>query len=113
MIIEGVTTEQTAFACDVADSIFGSHRVLRKTPFYMGSEDFAVMSQERPGCYLLLGTACASNDEGQLKDININDNEEAFTFENGCLLHQSNYDFNDEAIPLGATLYARLAEEYL
>ena len=33
--------------------------------------------------------------------------------EGGCLLHNPNYDFNDEVIPLGAGYLAALVEEAL
>ena len=51
-----------------------------------GSEDFADMLAIVPGAYLLLG-------QGE-----------------GPALHNPRYDFNDAAIPIGATLLARLAE---
>jgi hippurate hydrolase len=47
---------------------------------------------ERPSCYLFIG-----NGDG----------------EGGCMVHEPNYDFNDEIIPIGATLFARLVEAYL
>jgi hippurate hydrolase len=30
-----------------------------------------------------------------------------------CMLHNASYDFNDDLIPLGATCWVRLAEEFL
>ena len=30
-----------------------------------------------------------------------------------CTLHNPHYDFNDELIPLGATYWIRLVEQYL
>ena len=30
-----------------------------------------------------------------------------------CMLHNPSYDFNDELIPLGATLWVRMAEQWL
>jgi len=33
--------------------------------------------------------------------------------EGGCLLHNPHYDFNDEALPIGASFFARLAERFL
>ena len=30
-----------------------------------------------------------------------------------CMLHNPSYDFNDDLIPLGATAWVRLAEEWL
>lgn len=107
--------EQTDFACDVADSIFGANRVLRTTTPGMGSEDFACMLEERPGCYLLLGAANRPEGHGSLKDKDINnpEDEQYFVVEGVPLLHEPTYDFNDEILPLGATLFVGLAEQYL
>ena len=58
----------------------------------MGAEDFSFMLNARPGAMLWLG-----NGPG----------------EGGCLLHNPNYDFNDEALPIGASFFARLAERFL
>ncbi|HEX9433772.1 MAG TPA: M20/M25/M40 family metallo-hydrolase, partial [Burkholderiales bacterium] len=58
----------------------------------MGGEDFSFMLQERPGAYVFLGQGGAQG---------------------GCLLHNPNYDFNDEVIPLGAGYLAALVEEAL
>jgi hippurate hydrolase len=33
--------------------------------------------------------------------------------ETSCLLHNPHYDFNDEAIPLGASYWVQLAREFL
>ena len=30
----------------------------------------------------------------------------------GCMLHNGSYDFNDELLPLGATYWAKLAQEW-
>jgi metal-dependent amidase/aminoacylase/carboxypeptidase family protein len=58
----------------------------------MGSEDFAFMLQEKPGCYLWLGNGPA---------------------ENGCLLHNPHYDFKDEILPIGAAYWVKLVETVL
>ena len=39
--------------------------------------------------------------------------QEYFEIKDACMLHQPDYDFNDDIIPHGATLFARLAEQYL
>ena len=57
----------------------------------MGSEDFGWMLQAKPGCYAWLGTGGNTS----------------------CLLHNPYYDFNDEAIPLGASYWVRLAQDFL
>ncbi|MBL8689706.1 MAG: amidohydrolase, partial [Rhodospirillaceae bacterium] len=33
--------------------------------------------------------------------------------EGNCVLHNPNYDFNNEAIPVGVSFLARLAERFL
>ena len=107
-------SEQTSFACEVADSIVGADRVLRTLPADMGSEDFSYMLQERPGCYLLIGGSDMPEEQRALKGKDINAMSfEPFIFKSACMLHQPDYDFNDDIIPLGATLFARLAERYL
>ena len=105
--------EQTAFARGVMEEIFESNCILSDYPAGMASEDFALMRDARPGCYVLLGTATPPEDTDPFKDKNINDDDTSFICKNAVLLHQPNYDFNDEAIPVGATVFARLAEKYL
>lgn len=107
---------QTAFACDVANSIFGEDRVLGNMEIdSMGSEDFAYMQQERPGCYLLLGAEALPADQNPMEGKDIRDlaSQKHFEFHDACTVHQPDYDFNDEIIPIGATFFARLAEQYL
>lgn len=107
---------QTHFACDVAETIFGHDRVLRDMTLEgMGSEDFAYMLQERPGCYLSIGASNPPDGTNPIagKSIQNKEDEAAFIVEGVSLLHQPDYDFNDDIIPMGATLFARLAEHYL
>lgn len=85
--------EQTAIVTQVATSVVGADYFQDSLPITgMGSEDFAYLSQARPSCYFLLG---AGGGEG------------------GCLVHQPCYDFNDEIIPVGASVFVRLAEHLL
>jgi hippurate hydrolase len=86
--------KETAFVRDVADEIFGKSSVSSaRATGGAGSEDFAWMLRERPGCYIIIG-----NGEGSW---------------GGCSVHNPGYDFNDEAIPYGASLWVRLVERYL
>jgi amidohydrolase len=55
----------------------------------MGSEDFAFMLRERPGCYIWLGNGAT---------------------EGGCILHNARYDFNDAVLPIGAGYWTTLVE---
>ncbi|MEO5770494.1 MAG: amidohydrolase, partial [Burkholderiaceae bacterium] len=66
----------------------------------MGAEDFSYFLQQKPGCYFLIGNGDGSHRIGG----------------HGmgpCMLHNPSYDFNDDLIPLGATLWVRLAEAWL
>ena len=83
---------ETAFAANVAEALVGPEHVDRNFEPDMGSEDFAFMLEQKPGCYILIGNG---PEEG------------------GCLLHNPHYDFNDEVLPLGASYWARLAETAL
>jgi hippurate hydrolase len=91
---------ETDFAIEVMKSIVGTDHVNPKVEPTMGAEDFAFMLQEMPGCYVFIG-----NGEGEHRD-----------FGHGlgpCNLHNPSYDFNDALLPIGATYWVRLAEQYL
>ncbi|QHQ34988.1 M20 aminoacylase family protein [Algicella marina] len=80
---------EAAFAAAVAERLVGEGNVDTARPPQMGAEDFSYMLQAVPGAYLFLGQGDTAG------------------------LHHPEYDFNDEASPYGASLYARLAEEAL
>lgn len=107
--------EQTTFVCDVAADIFGEHCVLRERPGQMGSEDFAYMLQKKPGCYFAIGATTPSKDRKGFvgKDIKKTSDLDHFLAGDVPMLHAPTYDFNDDILPLGATMFARLAEHYL
>ncbi|MCB2016567.1 MAG: amidohydrolase [Hydrogenophaga sp.] len=90
---------ETAFAREVMADIVGPERVLVQEPT-MGAEDFAFMLQKRPGCYVFI-----ANGDGVHRDMGHG--------EGPCTLHNPSYDFNDDLIPLGATYWVRLAEQWL
>ncbi len=83
----------TALAHEVMGSLVGSTNVLSEITGAMGSEDFAWMSEQIPGCYVFLG-----NGVGEW---------------GGCMVHNPKYDFNDNIIGLGASFWVRLVEAYL
>jgi hippurate hydrolase len=90
---------ETDFARTVMESVVGKANVIAQEPT-MGAEDFAYMLQAKPGCYCFIG-----NGDGA--------HREAGHGIGPCMLHNPNYDFNDELIPLGATYWVRLAEAWL
>ncbi len=73
--------------------LFEPGHLQSRGPKVMGTEDFAWMLTEVPGCYFLLG-----NGEGEF---------------HGCSVHNPHYDFNDELIRLGADCWAKLVEDFL
>jgi hippurate hydrolase len=83
------TPAEARFAGDVAESLVGADHVLRDLEPSMGAEDFSFMLQARPGAYLRIGQGG----------------------EGSCFLHNTRYDFNDDILPLGAALFASLAEQ--
>jgi hippurate hydrolase len=83
---------EAAFAAEVAAEICGPDKVSTDYAPGMGAEDFSFMLNARPGAMLWVG-----NGPG----------------EGGCFLHNPHYDFNDEALPIGASFLARVAERFL
>jgi amidohydrolase len=93
------TPAEAEFARRVMASIVGEDNVLPQEPT-MGAEDFAYMLQARPGAYCFI-----HNGDGSHRALGHGMGP--------CTLHNPSYDFNDELIPLGATFWVRLAEEWL
>ncbi len=92
------TPLEAAFARKVMTGIVGEANVIDQEPT-MGAEDFSYMLQARPGAYVFIG-----NGEGAHRMHGHG--------EGPCTLHNPSYDFNDDLIPLGATFWVRLAEEW-
>jgi hippurate hydrolase len=84
--------EETRFATEVAAEVCGAEHVIGNVAPSMGGEDFSYMLNARPGAMLWLG-----NGPGEV----------------GCYLHNPRYDFNDDAIPVGVSFFARLVERFL
>jgi hippurate hydrolase len=83
---------QVEKALAAAARVSGPERVDAEVDPVMGGEDFAYMLLEKPGAYIFLG---AGPGDG------------------GRHLHQVNYDFNDELLPIGASYWANLVETVL
>ena len=90
---------EAEFARGVMVETVGADAVHEFVPS-MGAEDFAYMLQARPGAYLIIG-----NGEGGHRDPGHGAGP--------CTLHNPNYDFNDDLIPLGGTFWVRLATAWL
>lgn len=77
---------ETAFAISVARSLVGDANVNDNMEPLMGSEDFAFMLEARPGNIMLIGNGDSAG------------------------LHDANFDFNDDAIPLGIAYFRSIVE---
>jgi hippurate hydrolase len=84
--------DETDFIAECAEDVVGRDNVNRSGPLTMASEDFSYMLEAVPGAYIQIG-----NGDG----------------EGACEVHNPAYDFNDAALPLGASLFARLVERRL
>jgi hippurate hydrolase len=93
------TPHEAAFAAEVMRGIVGADRVREQEPS-MPSEDFAFMLQAKQGAYVFIG-----NGEGE--------HRLAGHGLGPCMLHNPSFDFNDALLPLGATYWLRLAEQWL
>lgn len=83
---------ETRYVRSLAERFAGKEKVANMPRPIMGSEDFAYFLEEKPGCYFLLGTAKTDDDPP---------------------LHHPKYDFNDDALPIGAAFWVELTEDFL
>jgi hippurate hydrolase len=90
---------ETEFARKVMASIVGEAKVRPQEPT-MGAEDFSYMLLAKPGSYSFI-----ANGDGQHREMGHGAGP--------CMLHNPSYDFNDALIPLGATYWVKLAQEWL
>jgi len=86
------TEAETGLAAKAAAEVAGEDRVDADTPPVMGAEDFAFMLEQKPGAYIFVGNGGGAD---------------------APMLHSPHYDFNDEALPYGASYWARLVERLL
>jgi hippurate hydrolase len=92
-------TREAEFVRQVMCEVVGPDQVQTFEPT-MGAEDFSFFLQGKPGAYFVIGNGDGAHRDGG----------------HGlgpCTLHNPSYDFNDQLIPLGATLWIRLAQRWL
>ncbi|MEL6532037.1 MAG: M20 aminoacylase family protein [Pseudomonadota bacterium] len=77
---------ETGYAAEAARAVSGD---CDDAPLVMGGEDFAFMLEARPGAYILVGNG------------------------DTAMVHNPEYNFNDEAIPAGCSWWAELVEQRL
>lgn len=83
---------ETALAREVAEELVGADNVVGHTEQVTGSEDFAYMLEQRPGCFVRIGNGVGDKIP---------------------LLHTSRYDFNDDNLTVGSAYWVRLVERFL
>ena len=77
----------TEHAMRAASTVVGAEKVHVDIEPLMGGEDFSEMLEQRPGAFIFLGNG------------------------DSAMLHHPEYDFNDEAIPIGCSWFVELAEQ--
>ena len=82
----------TMLAKAAAEAVVGANRVVPMQQPTMGGEDFSFMLNARPGNYMMLGASRTGSDPQ---------------------VHNPDYDFNDDLLPIGASYWATLAEQLL
>jgi amidohydrolase len=90
---------ETQFVREFLTSMVGAQNVRDFEPT-MGAEDFSYFLMEKPGCYFVIG-----NGEGAHRGEGHGGGP--------CMLHNPSYDFNDDLLPLGASMWVGLAEQWL
>jgi amidohydrolase len=84
--------DATVLTVRAASTTAGDGQVREMRNPTMGGEDFAYMLNAKQGSYILLGSGRGQDDPQ---------------------LHHPAYDFNDEVLPIGASYWATLAEQFL
>ena len=84
--------QEVAFIAETAAEVVGADNMERNGNLVMASEDFSYMLNRRPGAYIRIGNGDAPGT---------------------CQVHNPGYDFNDAALPIGASLFARVVERKL
>lgn len=84
----------TEIAQKAALKVLGASKVMTDFSPLTGSEDFSFLSQCIPGCYLLIGNGVPG-------------------MKGGICVHNPTYDFNDDIIPVGASLFVEVVRSEL
>ena len=82
---------------NAAAMVVGNKNVLRSEPPTMGSEDFAFLLNASEGAYIWIGNGLVPEDSPR----------------GGCMLHNTQYDFNDEILPIGTSYWVQLVQNIL
>jgi hippurate hydrolase len=89
---------ETGIAMRAARATVGTLGVVPRVPRTSGTEDFAYLLEQKPGNYMAMGTGPVTSLVSTKKVPG---------------LHSAKYDFNDAALPIGATYWVRVVEKSL
>ena len=87
------SSQQTEAAIRVARNVFGDENTDGDCLPRLFSEDFAIMSDVKPGCFVLMGNGTKGS--------------------HAKPLHAPDYDFNDELLVIGSSYWTELVEQQL
>ena len=87
------SSQQTEAATNAARNIFGDKNIDDDCLPRLFSEDFSIMSEAKPGCFVLMGNGTRGSHSKPL--------------------HSPNYDFNDELLVIGSSYWTELVEQQL
>jgi len=86
-------SNQAESATQAAINLLGEENTNGNIEAKQFSEDFSIMSEKKPGCFILMGNGTKGS--------------------NGRPLHAADYDFNDELLVIGSSYWVELAEQQL
>jgi amidohydrolase len=89
---------ETHFLQEVIKAVAGADRLQVQEPT-MGAEDFSFMLEKVPGAYFFIG-----NGDGVHREMGHGGGP--------CMLHNPSYDFNDQLLPLGGSVWVNLVEHW-
>jgi len=92
-----IIPKHAELCANAAAMVVGENNVLRNEQPTMGSEDFAFLLNASEGAYIWIGNGLVPEDSPK----------------GGCLLHNTQYDFNDEILPIGASYWVQLVQNIL
>ena len=91
------TPKHAELCANAAGMVVGKENVLRNELPTMGSEDFAFLLNALEGAYIWIGNGLVPED-GPV---------------GGCMLHNTQYDFNDEILSIGSSYWVQLVQNIL
>lgn len=90
------TEDGVTMAAEAAADIIGAEHFDKEGKPYMIGEDFGAYLQQKPGAFILIGQGVSEKDSPHNQG-----------------LHSPFYDFNDDILPIGISLFAKIAENYM